>query len=659
MQTQTIYKFFLLFLILALVQPCAAQNKEDSLLRLLETEKNERKKVLLLTELTWLYRNKDVDKSISFGLRGLALANNNKFDTLQPKLLNFLGVSYRNRGSYQEALTYFIETEKKAQEVGNFEQVAYALQSIGDINNRQKQHNVAQIYVQRALGVFRQIKDKRGIAYCFFSLGLIHNNKKEYYAATDFFNKSLKIREELKDLAGMAACHSNLGEVAYKQKEYGQAIVFLGKAEKEFEQAQDYRGAALAYYRLAENYLAQNKLTEALTHTHKALEFSEKSGNLEFIKQCYQQLATIYAQQKDFENAYTYQVKFFIYGDSLFNQQKSQQFAELQQKYSKEKDAILIDKLESANKQQQIIVALLLVVLVSLGFAIFLMFRNAKDKKRITMKLESQAKQVQETNFSLTMLNEELSQRNLQVERTNQELKQLTQVQNKLFSIISHDFKNPLISLYGSLIIFESDDFGKEDREIAVVALKNELDQTANLLDNLLHWSLRQMKDNVIKKEVFDFQEIIKNTFDLLQPQASKKQIQLINQIQESLWVEADKEMLTIVFRNLLHNANKYSFENNKIIVFSTQMPDNEQQVMIAVRDFGKGISEKNIERLFGLEHYSSSGTAQEKGSGFGLLLCKDFIEKNGGTIWVKSTEGKGSTFFFSLVSNKTKLNVA
>lgn len=626
----------------------AAQTNTDSLENLLAKEKNEEKKVLLYTELTWAFRNKDVDKSLQYGLKGLEIAKKNRYEKLMPKLLNFLGVSYRNRGNYQEALTYFIQTEKMAAKIDNQEQAGYALQSIGDIHNRQGNYNAAEASVMRGLIVFKRLKNEKGIAYCYFSLGLIHSNKKEYYVAIDYMQKALNVRLKTNDMPGIAACYSNLGEFASKQKNYEDAIKYLKQSEQMFEKVHDYRGIALTYYRLSENYLRQDQVDTALVAVQNALVASEKSGNLEFIKQCYRQLSLIYAQKKNFEEAYEYQVKFFIYGDSLFNQQKNRQFAELSQKYDNEKKALQIALLEGKNQSQQIFVILLGIALASLALFVAVSYRNQKQRKKANLKLQAQTKQIEEKNFSLTTLNEEILSRNELVETKNKELQQLTQIQNKLFSIISHDFKNPLISLYGSLIIFENDDFGEEERKIALVALKNELDQTSNLLDNLLHWSLRQMKENKIKTQVFDFQDIIKDTFALLKPQTDKKNVSLVNQIENSLLVWADKEMLTMVLRNLLHNAAKYSFENNQIIVFS-KIADNQKQVIVGVQDFGRGMNENNVKRLFGLEHYSSSGTAQEKGSGFGLLLCKDFVEKNGGEIWVTSKENEGSIFYFSV----------
>jgi signal transduction histidine kinase len=620
----------------------------DSLEKTLPTQ-NDSLRAITLTELMWQLRNSDVEKSIQYGLEGLIIIKKHNYVKLKPKILNFLGIGYRNQGNYQEALKYFIETVKASEVVGNSEQVAYAYQCIGDVNGRIGNNNSAELYILKGLTMFRSLGNKRGIAYCYFSLALIHINKKEYFAAYEYMEKALTIREKIKDFSGMAACYSQLGIICQKQNKEVEGLAFLKKAAIIFSKTNDIRGEALVKYNMSVIYLHQKNYSEALKSVEVALKIAEKSGNLEYIKQCYHQISVIYAGAKDFENAYKYQTEFLVYGDSLFNQQKNRQFIELREKFNSEKSALEIQTLTEKSKLQTIILASSFVLIIILVLFIIYFSKNITQRREANLKLEAQTKHIQIQNFSLTRLNEEVLQRNEIVEMQNMELKRLSQIQNKLFSIISHDFKNPLVSLYGSLFIFESNEFSDEDRKVVLDALKIEFEQTSNLLDNLLHWSLGQMKEGKVNLTDFDFLEIINETFALLHPQADKKNIQLINYYQKPLMVHADKEMLTIVLRNLLHNALKYSYNRSIINVLAIPTTDNKDMMTISVKDFGKGISVKNQEKLFGLDHYSSKGTAQEKGSGFGLLLCKDFIEKNGGKIWVYSEIDKGASFYFTV----------
>lgn len=626
----------------------SGQVNTDSLINLLKTQVDS-VKVMTLTELAWQFRNSDVDKSIEYALQGLELTDKKNYIRLKPKLLNILGVDYRNKGNYEDALKKFIETAQASQKVGNTEQLAYANQSIGDINNRKGAYGAAEIYVLKALSLFKSIDNQRGMAYCYYSMGLININKKEYYVAIYQLQKALKIRETIKDIQGMSACYTQLATIEQKRGKDNEALAYLEKAKTILEKHNDLRGMILLQYTISNVYLKKHDYKKAVDAILIALNISEKSGNLEYIKQCYQGLAKIYADSGHFEKAYQYQLKYIVSGDSLFNQQKSKQFLEMQEKFSSEKDSLQIQSLTEQTRQQNIFGIIAIFLIILLIIVVIFSLKLSRQYKVSNLRLESQTKLIQQQNFSLTTLNEETSIRNEVVEFQNASLSRLSKIQNKLFSIISHDFKNPLVSLYGSLFILESNDFSEEERKMAIDALKLELEQTSNLLDNILHWSLSQMKEEKINATNFNMLTVIEQNILLLLAQAEKKQIKINIFKHQETPVYADKEMINIVFRNLLHNAIKFSYENTTIFINILSAIDKPNMLIVSVKDFGKGISKQNQEKLFGLENYSSTGTAQEKGSGFGLLLCKDFVEKNGGRIWIHSEIDKGATFYFTV----------
>lgn len=643
--------FLLFYTFTALGQP----QKIDSLEKILASQ-TDSLRVVTLTELSWNYRNANVDKSIQYAKEGIEIAKSKNYEIFLPKLFNYSGVAYRNQGDYAKALQFFIEAAKLAEKLKNQEQLGFSYQSIGDVNNRQGNYNQAEAYVLRAMAVFRAIDNQRGMAYCYFSLGLIHINQKAFFVAEQQFTKSLNIRIKINDLAGIAACYSQLGNIKQKQNNLDEAIIYINKAHNLFQSLGDIRGVILVKYNLGLTYLQQGKYDLAIEAVQKSLNYANESRSLEFIKQNYKLLADIYAASGNYQKAYEYQNLFFVYGDSLFNQQKNKQFLELKEKFDHEKNTIQIDALTEKNSlQRTLLISLATLLLFLIIFTIYL-FKNTSIQKEAALKSEIQTRQIQRQNFELTTLNEEMTLRNQVVEQQNQHLTHLTQVQNKLFSVISHDFRNPLVSLYNSLFIFESNDFSQEEKQIAIEALKAELNQTSNLLDNLLYWTSGQMKNERVNKTNFNFTELITETFALLQPQADKKKVKLTTYQAEPFNIFADKDMIKIVIRNLIHNAIKYSYQNGMIIVNVIPAKKLQDHAIIIVRDNGKGISLENQKRLFGLDHYSTSGTNYEKGNGVGLLLCKDFVEKNGGKIWVESESNKGATFCFSIPTHAASL---
>ena len=215
--------------------------------------------------------------------------------------------------------------------------------------------------------------------------------------------------------------------------------------------------------------------------------------------------------------------------------------------------------------------------------------------------------------------------------------------------IIAHDLRNPFNALYGLTehISRNFEDLTRKELHECIDVIHESAEQLLRLLENLLHWSRVQRGKIPFHPVKLNLNEMIDNTIELLQINAREKQLEISKQIHHQSKVEADEEMLTTVLRNLLSNAIKFSWKGGRITVRTSQ---DEARLRLEVEDQGKGISQKNQKKLFRVdESYSTTGTKQERGTGLGLILSKEFIEKHGGKIWVESEENKGSCFIFTL----------
>ena len=242
--------------------------------------------------------------------------------------------------------------------------------------------------------------------------------------------------------------------------------------------------------------------------------------------------------------------------------------------------------------------------------------------------------------------NEELNLQNKQIELQANRLKELNTQKDKLFSIISHDLRNPLNSLKGLLTMVEKNWVSENEFKQYIASLSKNMHTTSDLIDNLLVWSNSQMKGTVQQEEVFDLSELAKEAVHLAEVQASQKKVTINNQIIGTHLVNADKNMIALVIRNLLTNSVKFSHGNQTVTL--SAINEGEMQ-RICVEDTGIGIPPQHLNSLFEFNSRSTSGTSSEKGTGLGLALCKEFIEKNGGSIWVESSEGHGSKFYFTV----------
>jgi PAS domain S-box-containing protein len=228
-------------------------------------------------------------------------------------------------------------------------------------------------------------------------------------------------------------------------------------------------------------------------------------------------------------------------------------------------------------------------------------------------------------------------------------LQELNATKDRLFSIIGHDLKNPLNSIVGftQLMNQNFDTYSDEKLRKYVGIINQSATSLSALLDNLLLWSQAQRKKISIDPGEISFREITEKCFSLLQPEANKKNIHLINKLTNVHVGYADDQMMTTVVRNLLANAIKFTPQGGRIVVDGKCFSD---KLILSIKDSGIGIEKEVAKKLFQPNiEYSTVGTDGEKGTGLGLIICKEFVEKNNGSIWVESDVGKGSTFFISV----------
>ncbi len=243
----------------------------------------------------------------------------------------------------------------------------------------------------------------------------------------------------------------------------------------------------------------------------------------------------------------------------------------------------------------------------------------------------------------------ERKQSELQLQKYSEELKESNATKDKFFSIIAHDLKSPFNSIIGfsELLMENYREYSEKEIEDSLNTIKKSSRQAYDLLENLLVWARSQTGKIDFRPETFALSQGISNTLAIAHSIADKKSIQIINNIQEPCLVYADKNMLNTIIRNLLTNAIKYTPRNGSITINCRQRNDN---IEFSVKDNGIGIPKQSIGQLFRIDSkYSTPGTEKEQGTGLGLILCREFVEKHGGRIWAESEEGKGSAFNFTL----------
>lgn len=373
---------------------------------------------------------------------------------------------------------------------------------------------------------------------------------------------------------------------------------------------------------------------DALPWLNLALQSAIRAGDLEVLKNVYLSMSDAYEQTNKFSEALNYHKLFKQYNDSLVRLENRQLILDLEDKYQLEKKDAENQLLREENQRKAEVIRLttmfnitMITLVVFLSFLIIYMINSRRKIKKL--------------NRALHELNE-------QVVTKNQALQELNATKDKLFSIIGHDLRSPFNALLGLLqfVIEEENEISWEERQNALKSVFKQSKTTYALLENLLTWSMSQKNAISFNPGIRFFYPVLEEEIEFLGSRAADKNITIINEIpqEESGWF--DKQMVATIFRNIINNAIKFSEPDKRIHIRSNTEND---KIHIIITDEGRGMTD-DVLALIRQNHsyYSSVGTRQEKGSGLGLLIVKDFMRHNQAELNIQSELGKGSTFTLS-----------
>jgi signal transduction histidine kinase len=388
----------------------------------------------------------------------------------------------------------------------------------------------------------------------------------------------------------------------------------------------DKEGIADSYNNIGILYLDQGDTKQAILNLELALSSGGTSSISKSIS--YLNLGKAYASMGDYKRALENKDLYIAMSDFIQKEINDQLLLELNSSYNIKQREAEIDRQELIIVQEKRSKNHLLIIL-GLAFVVACLIGYMYLQKR--------------------RLNKQLKAINARVEAQNIELQNLNATKDKFFSILGHDLKGPLNSLtsFSNLLINYFDSLSKEEIQTLAKDLDKSIKNLFSLLNNLLEWARSQTGNIDFTPSQFDVASVITETAELLAAQAAAKQIQIQLVPTQALMVSAHKQSITTVIRNLISNAIKFTPLGGIITVQATQAGG---AVRVSVADTGVGMNKSVMDKLFRLDaKHSTLGTAQEKGTGLGLILCKDFVEKNGGHIGVTSEEGKGSEFYFTV----------
>ncbi len=573
----------------------------------------------------------DFTTALKYDNRYLLLTRQLNDSLLAAKALNNIGLDYSDLGEYDDAYYYMTQSFKAARKLNDSLLQAVCLQNLGHVFNELGQYDIALNHFTISAQISKKIGDLDGEAYTADEVGSLYFNKKEYEKAEESLIKGLRLSRERDINPVVPRTLVKLAEVNLAQKDFDRALSYYDSAERLYSTTKNSFGIASTKLGKGKVFAQQQKFADSFKLIEEALETSKKLHARILEIDCYEQLSLLAEQKGDYKKSLDYFKNFKMMRDSLFNREFVEKLfqdlsLETQTKDTEIAELSLARSLQAAEIKRQGFIRNILAVSAALtGILLLSVYRSGQRRIRI--------------NKLLMEHQEEIKQRSI-------ELEQLNQVKDKFFSIISHDLRSPINALSGILDLMDKGQLKPEEFSMLVKELKIQFNHTKTLINNLLDWALLQMDKLKIQPEKIDLRKLVDENFKLLSS-LHLKEIEMVNEVPDKTFALADLNTINLVFRNLILNSIKFTESGGKIWVNAKEAAT---EITVSVTDNGVGIAPEIQALIFEkTSGYSTRGTANEKGTGLGLILCKEFVERNGGKIWLQSEVGKGSTFSFTL----------
>ncbi len=549
-----------------------------------------------------------------------------------------IGDKYLKIYTYEKAFEYTKRSLEAHKQLNDSIGILTAYKNLAKYYLLTNNHEFALKNLQLSLNISLEIQDKKNTAIILKNFGNVYSSMQNPREALEYQLKALKIFEALKDKKEISNLLINIGGSYSQLKKFQKAIQSYKRALRIKKNNKDKSSIAYILNGIGRNYLGLKNYDSAYVYLKQVEKIVKKTGGIGIKYLNYGALSEMFAQAEDYKNAYEYQNRYIKLKDSIFSIHNNEKINKLKIKNELNKSETENELLRQKTINQKFVIQkqtylsnffITVSILIAL-LVLYVFYQFVLKKKAIKV----------------------LFKKNQQIYLQKNQLEEAYATKEKLFTIITHDLKNPfgtIISLAGFLeeSFDEIDDVQKNQ---AIKTLKKSANAAYTLLENLTKWLMSQNKNLPVNKSVFDISIAIKTSLLLYKFEIETKKIKITSHIPQQTYVYADEQMIKTIIRNLLSNAIKFTPENGNI---AFEIKNAKQEFHISIRDFGIGIKEENKAKLFKVgSNFTTTGTSKEKGSGIGLILANEFAERNGSKIWFESEEGNGSTFYFSVLKS-------
>jgi signal transduction histidine kinase len=557
-----------------------------------------------------------------------------------------IGNLYYDVANFGEAYYFFMQSLTASEREGNQLNMARAENNLGMVSHEMGRLSEAENHYRNAYELYHGLGLSTEECGALGNIGAVFLDKTLYDSALTYFFQvmdkldpdSLGSTTEHYILSGVynntAMTYSELGERRMALDYYRKGLGLAKRAEDEFNEGS-------VYINLGSLFGEMRMVDSALFYLHRALQLAEKRGYRSITLDTYEELARLHADLGNWGPAYNWQVRYDTLYKSVFNENQSADISRLRAMYEQEISEKEISQLQSESQVQKTLNKVFIIFIVVIVVLIIIIAVNLHSKKR--------------TNQMLAERNLQISNALQKLSESEAELQKMNMSKDRIFSVVAHDLRNPVAAVTGfSELLYDNfDQFSTETQKEYLLQILQGTQRIQNLLENLLIWARAQMKAVKYQPENLKVKSLVEDCVKEMKANLDHKKVDCMVSVNQRCVVYADKAMMHTVLRNLIVNAIKFSFPGGKIRISSEI---NAETCIVSVSDEGIGIQPEIQEKLFNSnEVVTTPGTTGESGSGLGLVICKEFLERNEGDIRVESEPGNGSSFIFELPISSPK----
>lgn len=626
-------KSITLFCLMLVVNFTFAQNTDIKIIDSLKIEfkkaKTDTVKINILNELSSKNFYSNPMEGMRYGEIALNLATKIKWKKGMAIANNHIATCHWVTANFPKSISYFQNSLSNYQDIKDQVGIANAYNHLGSLHLEIKKYKAAFFYFHQAYKIDRLSLNKTQIGNDLTGIGDAYFRLDNYTKALEFYFKARDLYHSDSNFDGVGVSYINIGKAYSSQQKYAKAIENYNKALDNLTKKEltYYVGnanleLAKAYYNLAmEDKSAKAKnLNLSLQYSNKAINTFNEIKTFDKINECNLELYKAYKETGNHKLALEYHEKYLKVKETDLTYENNIKLGELKTKREFElKDKkIEIQELKIKSESRKVYLLISIIITTLTLFSVFLWLYLSKRSR-----------------------NKLLLEKNIEISNANKQ-------KDRFFSIIAHDLRGPFVGFLGltELLASEIDTMDKEEIQFLAANLKSSAQNLENLLENLLEWS--SMEQGLIPFTPIknNLHQITEECISILQAAAAKKEIQIQDKLADDTIVFADNYMLHAIIRNILSNAVKFTPKGG---IISIQSKKDSKNTILSITDSGIGMNAKMIENIFKLDVKTNrKGTENELSSGLGLILCKEFVEKHGGKIWVESEENKGTTFYCS-----------